>query len=53
VTGSDGENGESMGEFMALNVAAFHANFEASLTIARDFDEWADEALSELEEEEG
>jgi shikimate kinase len=37
---------------MARSAGAFHANFQASLAVARDLDEWIEEEL-EAEAEEG
>lgn len=42
-TGED----EDASELMAGAAGAFHANFEASLAIARDYDEWIEELLRE------
>lgn len=47
-TGDD----EGASELMAGAAGAFHANFEASLAIARDYDEWIEEALREASEDE-
>jgi len=45
-----GEDGEDPDELMSLSAGAFHANFQASLAVARDLDEWIEEEL-EAEEE--
>jgi hypothetical protein len=42
-----GDDGESAEELMALSAAAFQANFQGSLAIARDLDEWIEEELAE------
>jgi hypothetical protein len=40
-----GEEGESTEELFSRFAKAFHANFQATIAVARDLDEWAEEEL--------